>query len=104
MEEIEKRKLCDNAKNVGAFLKKKLERLMSKTGAIAEVRGMGLLIGIECKEDIAVETKNALFEKGYLVGSIGPRVIRLAPPLILSKRDAAAFISELSAFLDQKYA
>ncbi len=104
LEEIEKRKLCDNAKNVGAFLKKKLERLMSKTGAIAEVRGMGLLIGIECKEDIAVETKNALFEKGYLVGSIGPRVIRLAPPLILSKRDAAAFVSELSAFLDQKYA
>lgn len=104
LEEIEKRKLCDNAKSVGAFLKKKLERLMNKTGAIAEVRGMGLLIGIECKEDIAVLAKNALFEKGYLVGSIGPRVIRLAPPLILTKRDAAAFVSEFSAFLDQKYA
>ena len=38
-----------------------------------------------------------LFEKGYLAGSIGDRVIRLAPPLILSKRDAMSFIS---AFID----
>lgn len=99
LEEIEERGLLKNTQAVGAFLRKKLEQVQRKTGEISEVRGMGLLIGIELTKPIAQEVKQKCFEKGYLVGSIGTSVLRLAPPLILSKRDAAAFVSALSEIL-----
>jgi len=99
LEEIEERGLLKNTQAVGAFLKKKLGQVQKKTGEISEVRGMGLLIGIELTKPIAQEVKQKCFEKGYLVGSIGTSVLRLAPPLILSKRDAAAFVSALSEIL-----
>lgn len=99
LEEIEERGLLKNTQAIGAFLRKKLEQVQKKTGEITEVRGMGLLIGIELTKPIAQEVKQKCFEKGYLVGSIGTSVLRLAPPLILSKRDAAAFVSALSDIL-----
>jgi len=99
LKEIDDRELLKNTQTVGAFLKKKLTQIQKKNGTIAEVRGLGLLIGIELSSPIAVEVKQKCFEKGYLVGSIGKNVLRLAPPLILSKREAAAFVSDLSDIL-----
>ncbi len=99
LEEIDQRELMKNAKVVGDYLMKKLRQIQKRTGSIAEVRGMGLLIGIELSSPIAVEVRKMCFEKGYLVNSIGTSVIRIAPPLIISKRQAAAFISALSEIL-----
>ena len=91
-----------NAMNVGSFMTKKLDQLAKKTAAIKQVRGMGLLIGIEFSEPNAVLLKKKLFESGFLVGSIGDSVIRLAPPLILTKREAALFVDTLTAILETK--
>ena len=99
LEEIDHRKLLKNTQVVGDFLKKKLKQVQKKNAVITEVRGMGLLIGIELSSPIAVEVKQKCFENGFLVGSIGKNVIRIAPPLILSKRNAASFVSAFSEIL-----
>ncbi len=99
--EIDSKHLLKNTQTVGAYINKKLTQMQKKTGIITGVRGMGLLIGIELSTPIAQEVKQKCFEKGYLIGSIGTNVIRLAPPLILSKRDANAFIAAFSEVLSE---
>lgn len=102
LQEIDRKNLLKNAASAGVFITKKIEHLKKKCPQIKEVRGKGLLIGIEFAEPIAAELKQKLFEKGYLVGSIGDRVIRLAPPLIISNRDAMSFVSALNDVLTKK--
>jgi len=99
LEEIDHRDLLKHTQVVGAYIRKKLAHLQKKQGIISDIRGMGLLIGIELSSPIAVEVRKKCFEKGYLIGSIGANVLRIAPPLILSKREAAAFVSALSEIL-----
>ena len=99
LEEIDHRDLLKHTQVVGAFIRKKLAQVQKKQGIISDIRGMGLLIGIELSIPIAVEVKKKCFEKGFLIGSIGANVLRIAPPLILSKREAAAFVSALSEIL-----
>jgi len=99
LEEIDHRDLLKHTQVVGAFIRKKLAQVQKKQGIISDIRGMGLLIGIELSSPIAVEVKKKCFEKGFLIGSIGANVLRIAPPLILSKREAAAFVSALSEIL-----
>ena len=53
------------------------------------------MIGIELTNGKAVEIKNACFEKGYLVGSIGSNILRLLPPLVVSKEDIDGMIDVL---------
>lgn len=100
IEEIEQKGLLKNARDIGSFLKKKLMQIQKKVGGVAEVRGMGLLIGIELSAPIAADVKQKLFDRGYLVGTCGGSVIRIAPPLIISKREAAAFASAFAEALE----
>ena len=102
LEEIDNRALLKNAASVGTFLMKKLKLLQGNSDKIADVRGMGLLIGIEFSAPIALSVKHKLFELGFLVGAIGQNTLRLAPPLIITKRQAAAFISALSCVLSEE--
>ena len=102
LEEIESKDLLGNVKNVGAFLEKKIQNIGKKTKKIAEVRGKGFLIGIELESGSAADVKMKLFEKGFLVSSIGSNVIRIAPPLILSKLQAIKFTSALQDVLQGK--
>lgn len=99
LEEIDHRDLLKHTQVVGAFIRKELAQVQKKQGIISDIRGMGLLIGIEFSSPIAVEVKKKCFDQGYLVGSIGANVLRIAPPLIISKREAAAFVSALSEIL-----
>jgi len=102
LEEIESKGLLNNVNNINAYLVKKLNSIAKKTKKIAEVRGKGLLIGIELDSGSASDVKMKLFEKGFLVSSIGSNVIRLAPPLIISKFQIIKFISALQDVLEGK--
>lgn len=84
-------KLCDNAKDMGLYFKSSLEKIAEKLNIVSEIRGVGLMIGIQLNSDKAVEVKNKLFEKGFLVGSVGTNIIRMLPPLILTKADIDLF-------------
>ncbi len=68
---------------------------------VKEVRGTGLMIGIELTVPCAVAVKSILLGKGYLVGSVGTSVIRLLPPLILGEELIAPFAAALQDALKE---
>jgi len=89
-----------NVNSVSSFLFEKLNVLASKTGKIKQVRGQGLLIGIELDPSIqASGLKTRLMQEGYLVSSIGTSTIRIAPPLIITQREANMFVNALGKIL-----
>ena len=97
---FEKEKLVENAKTVGAYFKEKLNELKDNSDCkITDVRGEGLLIGIQLKDEIAKDTFKKLFDKGFLTSLCGGNTIRIAPPLILKKEEADLFIDALKGVL-----
>ncbi len=98
IEIIKEEKLIENAKNQGAYLVDGLKQLMKKHPLIGDVRGRGLMLGIELvknqdsKEHAPQETAELMElcrEKGLLVGKGGlfGNVIRLSPPLTITKEN-----------------
>ena len=95
-------RLCFNAGTISELIVNKLNQIKEKRGYIKEVRGMGLLIGIEFDERImASGMRDALRNKGYLVSSIGQSVIRIAPPLIINEYEAGRFCSAVDQVLKE---
>ena len=89
-------KLVENAATVGSYLIKKLNAFPQ----IKEIRGMGLMIGIEMNEPVKQLRNNLLFEQKVFTGASGTHVIRLLPPLNISKQDADLFLSRFSNALN----
>ena len=82
--ELLDRDLAGNAKEVGAYFMDKLKNLPH----VKEVRGMGLMIGVEFDDIIgAVDVKHGAFDRKLLITAIGSHVIRMVPPLIASRED-----------------
>ncbi len=96
LEVIEKEDLAEKAKILGAYFLEKLNRL--KSSKIREVRGLGLMIGIELKEK-AGRYVQALMEKGVIVLLAGSTVIRLLPPLVISKAEIDIVVDAIEAVL-----
>ena len=88
-----------NAEKMGRNFMDELKKLSGKHGIISEIRGIGLMIGIQLAQDKAAAVKTKLFENGWLVGSVGASVIRLLPPLIITKEDIDAFAKALDEVL-----
>jgi acetylornithine aminotransferase len=81
--------LVENAEKVGNYLMKKLAEISSGY----EIRGLGLMIGIEFKFPIKELRHKLLFEHGIFTGVSGQNIIRLLPPLSLSESQADDFIT-----------
>ena len=86
--EIEKKSLNEKALETGEFLKSEL----LKIDGVSEVRGRGLLLGIVLEKDWAKEIANFLLAKGVLVNAPNENTIRIAPPLIVSRKECDKFI------------
>lgn len=96
MDVIRDEKLCENAEKTGGYLKRQLVELMDSYECIGDVRGLGLLLGVEIvKErekktadpDMAGKVCREAFKRGLFVlnmGSYGGRALRIAPPLIIT--------------------
>jgi 4-aminobutyrate aminotransferase len=102
--------LVANAAAVGKHLMDGIRALQEKYAIIGDVRGMGLMIGIELVRDRktkerAVEERNALvqamFRRGVLVLGAGKNALRLAPPLVLSKEQASTVLEVLDVALSE---
>lgn len=103
LEEYEEKHLVEAARETGEYFRKALENVAKETGAIREIRGRGLMIGIGLEEPFAVKVKGACLENGYLVNSVGAETIRLLPPLILQKSDVDLFCRDFAKVLtDQR--
>ena len=83
------------AREKGAYLMDALRKIRSEH--IAEVRGMGLLIGIQLKDDCpAGDVMRRMLARGFVPGTASGNVIRLAPPLIISYEEMDAFVAALA--------
>lgn len=87
--------LVANAEKVGSYLLEELHKLPG----IKEIRGRGLMIGIEFEEPIKEIRSKLLFEQKVFTGVAGTNTIRLLPPLCLSMAEAAEFISRFRQVL-----
>ena len=90
--------LIENAKNMGQKFRQGLEELKSKHKIIREVRGKGLMIGVELK----FEVKDILMEgikNGLLLLYSGRNILRFLPPLVISETDIAKTLKILDELL-----
>ncbi|MFH1474205.1 MAG: aspartate aminotransferase family protein [Candidatus Aenigmatarchaeota archaeon] len=87
IEIIEKEKLMRNATKMGNYMTKRLRDIKSRN--IVDVRGIGLMIGVELSSK---EQQNAVvqkaFKKGLLLLGCGEKTVRMVPPLIINQKDA----------------
>ncbi|QQL51147.1 aspartate aminotransferase family protein [Mucilaginibacter ginkgonis] len=92
LEEIEEHSLLQNAAEVGGYLTEELK----KFNEIKEVRGRGLMIGIDLPAEMANVKKDLLFKHHIFTGEAKPNVIRLLPALNLTKAHADRFLEAFS--------
>ena len=92
---IEDEKLVENAFKVGEYLKDAIPA----SPRIKDVRGRGLMIGIEFNEEVAPLRKQLLFEKHIFTGVAGKNMVRLLAPLCLKKEEAGVFVKALEELL-----
>lgn len=91
---LEEERLLENATSVGDYLKAGLSRELSGVAGVTEVRGQGLMIGIELARPCGELVGKAL-DAGLLINVTREKVIRLLPPLILSRQEADQIIEIL---------
>ena len=97
---MEKEKLVENAATVGKYLMDKLSGLKENGAShIVDVRGRGLMIGIELDVPYSEIRKKLLFEEQVFTGCSGTNVLRLLPPLCIGIAEADEFVEKLSKVL-----
>ena len=92
---IKVERLIENAEKIGKYLMAELIKMPQ----IKEVRGLGLMIGMEFEQPVKEIRTKLLFEKKVFTGASGTNTIRLLPPLCLSKNDADLFLVRLKEVL-----
>lgn len=95
MDVIEQEKLVGNAAAVGAYLLEELKKFPQ----IKEVRGCGLMIGMEFDQPVKEIRSRLIHEQHVFTGASGTNVIRLLPPLCLSKEEAGEFLTRFKKVL-----
>jgi 4-aminobutyrate aminotransferase-like enzyme len=111
---LENENLCQNAANVGAYLRDQLASVPAHYDAVADVRGHGLFAGLEWVSDRAaktpdrkgaVEAANRLKNKGFLVSNAGAlgNVLKIRPPLVFARQHADLFLGALGEVLQEMY-
>ena len=96
---IEKENLVENAREVGNYLLDKLKELQQTEKHIVDVRGRGLMIGIELDIPHKDVRSHLLFTDHIFTGCASTNILRLLPPLCFSKEMADTFIERLKHIL-----
>ena len=91
---FEKQHILDNVKEVSAYLEEKLDELVAEYDFIIERRGLGLMQGLELSINPKDVIANAL-DNGLILFSAGTNVIRMVPPLVITKADVDEMITKL---------
>lgn len=94
---MEDEQLVDNARETGEYLITKLKEIPG----IKEVRGRGLMIGIEFDESAKELRRRLIFDEHVFTGAAGTNIIRLLPPLCLSRAEADEFIEKFTRQLQK---
>lgn len=98
LEEIESSNLLERVRNTGAWFGSELQGLRSRNESVVDVRGMGLMWGIELDRP-AGPVAAKLLAHGFVVGTAREKVLRLLPPYIVPKRALSEFMVALEQVL-----
>ena len=101
LDEYDASGLVSGAAVKGDFFRAQLASCGAPAGAITDIRGLGLMIGIQLGSPIAQQVKAVCLERGYLVNSVGTDVIRLLPPLILRDDEIVRFCRDFGTILGE---
>lgn len=93
---IESERLIDNAKEIGEYLLSELRRMPR----LKEVRGRGLMIGVEIDGSASELRRRLLFEKHIFTGGAGATTVRLLPALCIGRKEADRFLTEFSDLIN----
>lgn len=93
---IKEESLIENAAEMGDYLKEKLLKIRN----IKEIRGLGLMLGIEFNPEYSTIRNQLLFENHIFTGGAKNNIMRLLPPLSISKEEIDIFIDELTKKLN----
>lgn len=96
---IEEEHLVENAAIVGSYLLAQLKTLAAENPSIVDVRGEGLMIGIEFSDSIKTLRTRLVKEQHVFTGAASTNILRLLPPLSLTKAEADDFLSRLKQVL-----
>jgi acetylornithine aminotransferase len=88
-------KVLDQAKRIGDYLRKGLDECKERHHLVKEVRGLGLLQGMELDFDARTVVADCL-ARGLLINCTSDRVLRVVPPLIITERDVDRLLDGLS--------
>ena len=108
---VEDERLVERAASVGAHLAASLRELQEHEPAVAEIRGQGLLIGVELAAPagqsdarLAEHVVNGLRDRGILIGRTGPsqNVLKIRPPLVFTEAHAEVLVDGLAAVLTEQ--
>ncbi len=84
---VEDEDLCGHAERVGNYLQNRLRELQARGLPISEVRGRGLMVGVELSHPIARTVVVKAFENRLILNATGDSTLRLVPPLIITETD-----------------
>lgn len=97
---IEQDKLVANAAEMGAYFKEVLNALKEKRTDIKEIRGVGLMVGVELNREDAQAIGAECLKLGLILNPIGMSIIRFLPPLIITKANIDSAVGILTQALD----
>ncbi len=101
LETIEKKGLLENVSDMGSYLLSELKKLKEKYPSIKEVRGLGLICGIEL-EIPGKEIVSEMLRRGFLINCTSDKVLRFLPPFIVAKKHIDRLIAALDAVFSEK--
>jgi acetylornithine/N-succinyldiaminopimelate aminotransferase len=100
LQTLERQKLMKHVQKVGAYLLRRLEELQFENAAIRQVRGLGLMIGMELESaELAKTIFKQLLDRGIVVNRTDETVIRFLPPFIIQKKHVDHAIRQLEHVL-----
>jgi len=97
---VEEQDLCRHAAELGEFIRAGLKARLNGVAGIVEVRGAGLMIGIELDRPCADLVRRAL-EQGLLINVTADSVVRLLPPLVMGREEASQLIEMLGKLIKE---
>lgn len=101
LETLESEKLLENTKHMGLYMQKKLQKLQNKyPGLIKDIRGVGLMIGVELSKS-GREFVDGALSQGIIINATAGNVLRLVPPLIINENQVNKLISVLDDVFDK---
>jgi predicted acetylornithine/succinylornithine family transaminase len=93
---LETENLMDNATRVGDYFKAQLTKWGTENGLVKEIRGRGLMIGVEVNQPIARDLMKASLERGLVFNAVGDTTLRFLPPLCISEADVDEAMQKLN--------